>query len=232
MEDLENIFPKKLYHSYIIEGNPAILSREIIKFLKKRGELEDKSPNLLFQEYESFGIKDGILIKEWHSKLALGDKKKFCVLSTKFINKEAEQSLLKIIEEPSLDTHIFIIVPDSSALLDTILSRVQVVKISDKEKKNARKTAEAFISLKPKDRLFMIENFIKENTEENNSGKLRYETIKLINELENIYYSKFKTNMSQKKNRIILEELKKNRNFLKQPGSSAKYILQNMALII
>ncbi len=231
MKNLDKIFPKKLYHSYVIEGDPNILPNKIIELLKKRGELEEKSPNLLIQEYESFAIKDSVVIKEWHSKLALGSRKKFCILSTKFINREAEQSLLKIIEEPGLDTHIFIIIPDSSVLLDTIISRVQVIKITEEGENEMGEVAKLFISSKIKEKLTLVDKFIKENTEEGNSGKLRHKTIELLNELELVFYPKFKN--GENTNSVkILGEIKKGRSYLRQPGSSAKYILQNLALII
>ncbi len=230
MEDFEKIFPQELYHSYVVEGNPDKTTTKLVDFLKDRGEIEEKSPNLLIQTYESFTMKDSGQIKEWHSQLAFGSGKKICIIATKFINHEAEESLLKIIEEPGHNTHFFIILPDSSVLLETILSRVQVVK--DKEIDKENKIAESFVSLKTKERMTLIDNFIKENTDVDNSGKLRHSAINLINQLENIFYSKFKSDIFNEKNKKVLEEIKKSRNFLKLPGSSVKYILQNLALFI
>ncbi len=233
MEDFEKIFPKELYHSYVVEGNPDKTTKKLVGFLKNRGEIENQSPNLLIQTYESFTMKDSGQIKEWHSQLAFGQGKKICIIATKFINHEAEESLLKIIEEPGRDTHFFIVLPDSSVLLETILSRVQVVKDKDgDEKDEIGKIAESFISTKVRERMVLIDDFIKEKSYDENSGKLRYSAISLINQLEKIFYTEFKSDISNKKNKKVLEEIKKSRNFLKQPGSSVKYILQNLALII
>jgi DNA polymerase III delta prime subunit len=56
---------------------------------------------------------------------------------------------LKIIEEPADNTHMFIVVPDSSALLGTILSRVQVIKTNEKGNKDIKKEATNFILASP-----------------------------------------------------------------------------------
>jgi len=233
MEDFEKIFPRELYHSYVVEGNPDKTTKKLIGFLKNRGEIEDQSPNLLIQTYESFTMKDSGQIKEWHSQLAFGQGKKICIIATKFINHEAEESLLKIIEEPGRDTHFFIVLPDSSILLETILSRVQIVKDKEiEESDEINKIAKSFILAKTKERMVLIDDFIKEKTDDENSGKLRYSATSLINQLENIFYAKFKSDILNEKNKNVLEEIKKSRNFLKQPGSSVKYILQNLALIV
>jgi len=133
MNTFEKLFPKDLYHSYVIEGEPNETATKLLKFLEIRGEVEKGSPDVLCQNYESFTMNDVGQIKDWHSRLGITKSKKVCILATKFINREAEQALLKIIEEPAINTHFFIIVPDASLLLDTIISRVHVIKIKEKE---------------------------------------------------------------------------------------------------
>ena len=234
MDDFKKIFPEELYHSYVIEGSPVITTQKLISLLKMRGEIEDKSPNLLIQSYESFGMESSGQIKEWHSQLAFGQGKKICIIATKFINHEAEESLLKIIEEPGLNTHFFIILPDSSTLLPTLLSRVQIIKDSEvgQEEIELEEVANSFISLKTKDRMTLIDNFIKDKTDQDNSGKLRRSATILVNLLESIFYLKFKEDILDSKNINILDNLRKSRDYLKRPGSSVKYILQNLALLI
>ena len=233
MDDFKKIFPEELYHSYVIEGSPVITTQKLISLLKMRGEIEDKSPNLLIQSYESFGMESSGQIKEWHSQLAFGQGKKIFI-ATKFINHEAEESLLKIIEEPGLNTHFFIILPDSSTLLPTLLSRVQIIKDSEvgQEEIELEEVANSFISLKTKDRMVLIDNFIKDKTDQDNSGKLRRSATILVNLLESIFYLKFKEDVLDSKNINILDNLRKSRDYLKRPGSSVKYILQNLALLI
>jgi len=234
MSEFEKLFPKDLYHSYVIEGEPEKTGLLLLKFLEKRGDIESQSPDVLFQIYESFTMEDSEEIKNWHSKYGISKSKKVCIIATKFINREAEQTLLKIIEEPAEGTHFFIIVPDSSLLLPTILSRVQLIKITKgiDEDKEISKKALSFLTSTPKNRIDMVASIIKENKDEENSGQLRYYAISFLNELESIIYQKFKKDKGDKKIEFSLNEIGKCREYLSVSGASVKMILEHIALVI
>jgi hypothetical protein len=232
MADFTELFPKDLYHSYVIEGEPETTGVDLLKFLEVHGTIEKQSPDVLFQVYESFTIADSGEIIDWHSRSGIGKSKKVCIIATKFINREAEQALLKIIEEPADNTHMFIIVPDASALLGTILSRVQVIKTNDKGNKDIKKEATDFILSSPKQRIDKVAGIVKENKSEENSGQLRFYATSFVNELENIFYQKFKKNIKDSKIKFILEEIQKARGYLSTPGASVKMILEHLALVI
>jgi hypothetical protein len=232
--DFEKLFPKDLYHSYVIEGNPETAGIPLLSFLEKRGEIEANSPDVLCQVYESFTMNDSSEIKNWHSNIGITGGKKICIISAKFINREAEQSLLKIIEEPALNTHIFIIIPDSSTLLETIISRVHLIKIKDTENINLEIKNEVlkFMSASPSERIDSISFIIKNNKSEESSGQLRFYATTFINEIEQIIYQKFKKNRNDENIKFILNELQKSREYLSTPGAAVKMILEHLALLI
>jgi len=228
----ENLFPENLYHSYIVEGDPETTGVFLLDFLEVRGLIEKNSPDVLFQTYESFTMDNSGEVKDWHSRLGVGGKKKVCIIATSFINREAEQTLLKIIEEPAENTHFFIIVPDSSILLDTIISRTHIIKTTQLADVNLQKFVASFISSTPKSRIDQVAQIIKENKDEENSGKLRAYATQFVNEIENIYFQKFKKDMNNKQAQFILSELQKSRKYLSTPGASVKMILEHLALVI
>jgi len=235
MNTFEKLFPKDLYHSYVIEGEPNETATKLLKFLEIRGEVEKGSPDVLCQNYESFTMNDVGQIKDWHSRLGITKSKKVCILATKFINREAEQALLKIIEEPAINTHFFIIVPDASLLLDTIISRVHVIKIKEKENdknKELQKEINSFLVCSKKERIDKVALIIKENKDEENSGQLRYYATMFVNELESIIYQKFKKDRNDTGIKFILSELQNSREYLSTPGASVKMILEHLALVI
>jgi len=229
---LDKLFPKDLYHSYVVEGKPIETMELLFDFLKERENIDRLSPDILCQSYESFNINNSREIKDWYNKKGISGNKKICIIATQFINKEAEQSLLKIIEEPTANTHFFIIVPDSSLLLETILSRVHLIKIRSNYDVVLQKRVQKLISSTPKERIEMVAIIIKENKEEESSGKLRSYGISIINELENIFYQKFKKMKTDKKIIFILKELEKSRKYLSSPGASVKMILEHIVLVI
>lgn len=233
MNDIfEKLFPKDLYHSYVIEGDPNLTALLLHNFLISRGEIVIQSPDVISQIYTSFTMDDNKEIKDWHSRMKISNTKKVCILAADYINREAEQALLKIIEEPAVDSHFFIIVPDASLLLDTIISRCHVIKINKNTNLELNKFVDGFIKLQPRDRINKIVEIIKENKDEDNSGKLRSYATNFINQLEAIFYKRFKNNINDKNNEFILGELQKARVYLSTPGASVKMILEHIALIV
>ena len=232
MNDFNNLFPENLYHSYIVEGDPQTVGLSLHKFLIKRGEIEKNSPDVLVQFYDSFSIDDGLKIKEWHKSKPIGNGKKICIINTKFINREAEQSLLKVIEEPNENTHFFIVVPDSSLLLGTILSRVHIIKGFYENELDSNKIAESLLKSSLKIRIDKIGDIVKEFKDKEGSGGLRFQAISIINSLEKIIYEKWKKDLKNKDLIFILEEIKKSRAYLRTPGASVKMILEHLMMII
>jgi DNA polymerase III delta prime subunit len=232
MNDLSKLFPENLYHSYIVEADPETACPVLLEYIKERGDIEGGSPDLLYQLYDSFTVGDCVLIKEWHSNRGITGGKRICIIGTKFINHEAEKSLLKLLEEPATNTHFFIVVPNSSVLLDTIRSRAHVVKISSELNLSDNKNAGNFLKKSSTDRIEQISEIIKKNKDNENSGGLRSEAIELINNLEKITHQKLKTDKKNLEILFALEELQKAREYLGTPGASTKMILEHIALVI
>lgn len=230
--DFSQLFPKDLYHSYVVEGNPEEIVYLLRIYLEERGDINKKSPDVLLNLYDAFNIEDGHNIKDWHKNKGVDGKKKVCIIGAKFINREAEQSLLKIIEEPMDDTHFFIVVPDASLLAETILSRVHLIKNLKRDNNFEDKIAGEFIKANPKERIEKVAEIIKEFKDNENSGGLRYYAISLINGIERIIYDKWKKDLNDKDLKFILEELKNARSFLSTPGAAVKMILEHIALVI
>ncbi len=232
MDNFNKLFPENLYHSYIVEGDPEITSRNLYKFLEGRGEISTPSLDVFMKIYDSFSVSDSHDIKEWHNKLAIGNNKKICIIGTNFINHDAERTLLKIIEEPTPNTHFFIIVPNSSILLDTLRSRVQIVNTTKKENDSIVSEASKFVLLKPKERIDFINKMIKEYKNSQSNSNLRFASIKFIDEIEKIIFEKFKADKTNKKIQFILKELQEKREYLNLPGVSIKMILEDIALVL
>lgn len=230
--DFNKIFPENLYHSYVIEGSPEGMVYSLFEFLEIRGEVNRNSPDVMISIYESFTVTDGEMIKEWHKNKPIDGKKKVCIIGTKFINREAEQTLLKVIEEPNTHTHFFIVIPDSSLLLDTILSRVHLIKNTERSNDDELSFAKEFIKLNPSKRIDKIAEVIKEFKDEEGSGGIRYKAISIINSIERIVYNEWKSDISDEEKKFILNELKDCRNYLSIPGSSVKMVLEHVALVI
>lgn len=101
---------------------------------------------------ESFGIDDAREIRRRAHLSSVA--KKFFIIATARITPEAQNALLKIIEEPPQETHFFIFTPFAGALLPTLRSRLQLIQcapqpLSEKRKEEITK----FLMQHPAERL-------------------------------------------------------------------------------
>lgn len=231
----EEKFPENLYHSYIIEGDPETLSGELISYLKNRKIIEPQSSNVLCQIYDGFTISDSPLIKSWHSERGEEDKKKICIIGAKFINQEAEHSLLKILEEPKENTHFFLILPNVDTLLPTILSRAHVIKGDNDAQGGLTKnitSGKKFLDLSKTERIDAIAKLVKSHDDDEGSASLRHDAINILNNLEKVLHERLIKNSKDKYLIFSLEEILKSREYLSLPGASVKMILEHIALVI
>ena len=232
MSILADLFPENLYHSYIVEGDPVTTVDSLRSMLEERGDIESRSSDVLCQVYDSFTIDDSHKIKEWHSEMGTGDGKRVCIIGAKFINHDAERTLLKILEEPHEGTRFFIVVPNTLLLLDTIISRAHVVKVNVVENTSFKKSAEEFLQSSLKERIELVSDIIKEHEDNEGSGGLRFSAIRLINDLEKILYEEFKKDKGNVNITFTLSELAKAREYLSLPGASVKMVLEHISLVL
>ncbi len=232
MNIFNKLLPEDLYHSYLVEGNSDNTAALLKDFLIERKIVTLKDPDFFYQKYESLTIQNSREIKDWHSKLPAKEHgKKVCLIETNFINREAEQALLKIIEEPGLNTHFFIVTPNISILQETIKSRTHSIKYQDEQNKEIKEIALKIIKSPLKLKLEIVADLVKKNKSDDSSGPLRRFAIDLLNEIEKIIYLDFKKT-PQDNNIFILEEIAKNKKYLNLSGASVKMILEHIALIL
>ena len=232
MNEFDKLFPEDLYHTYIVEGEPRETMLLLRNFLEKRGIISLHSIDIFYQYYDAFQVKDSLEIKKWHREYGVSEDKKVCIIGVCFLHHEAEQTLLKILEEPKENNYFFIVTPTSSVLLDTIISRSHVIKSNDNNTSNIIYDVNKFIKLSLQERIDVIDNFVKKVKDDENSSILRHYGIIFINELEKVIFNNFKKDINNKNYQFILEELNKSRNYLGGRGASTKMILEHIALML
>ncbi len=116
-------FPEELsHHAYLLIGNKEFSS--LIEYLKSKIAIHG-NPDFFERSYASLGIDDAREIKTLAgTRPILEGGKKIFVLQVNAITVEAQNALLKLLEEPPAYAHFFIIVPSAHLLLPTVKSRM------------------------------------------------------------------------------------------------------------
>jgi len=219
-----------LHHAYFIFGDKENILSDINNFLEKSLNIKRQgNPDVLFYDYEVFGIDEGReLQSKQYLKPVISDKKIF-VIYFDSITVEAQNALLKCFEEPALGTHFFIISNSDSFLLPTLRSRIVVIRhketykrLKDSEETNDSSLVKEFINSLPKKRLEIVSKMVEEKDKNLATSFIN----NLILELCNDDIKK----ISNKKAKAIKEIVNLSK-YLKDRSSSLKLILERISLL-
>ena len=159
------------HHAYVVAGQRESLIPLFLDLFENKFEIAiNGNPDFSVIHFESFGIDESRKIKEMQSFKSFGDSKRIFIISTNSITVHAQNAMLKMFEEPTPNTHFFVIVPSTSFLIDTLLSRVVVLENSILEKWDKILNPRDFLKMTYPERLKMIEKFLKA-FKDNKEGK-------------------------------------------------------------
>ncbi len=204
----------KLHHANVIlnERDPKdFVSKSLLENL---GFEINGSPDFLFVQKESFGIDDAREFERWAIKKPLSGNFKASLVSALSITFEAQNALLKILEEPKEGTYIFISLDGAGGLLPTFLSRVRIFNNGQKADNHI---ASKFLSPATAERLSMIQKISK--------GDKKGEMKNLIKDLEMAAYKEDVEKTKIKK--ILLAK-----TYLSARGSSPKMLLDWLSCVL
>ena len=222
---IEHFDKENLHHAYLIEGDREEVYGLLAGYLRKYFGASEQDPDFCHILVDSFKIDSARELKSMSRERALKDKK-FFIISTNHITLDAQNTMLKLFEEPIEGTHFFVITPDFRALLPTLISRFYV--ISEEKVGEDRSLAENFINQSPQARLETIKEICAKPDDDIAEDSIRAKALKFLNLLEETLYLKNDT----KKFLNALEQIFIVRKHLRQPGSSPKMLLESVALSI
>lgn len=209
-----------LHHAYIIEGEKELIVDDICLFCENELLLNTKSnPDFKILEFDKFKVDDARKLRDLQMRKTIEDSRKIFVVHFNFITREAQNSLLKVLEEPTVGTHIFMITPTSKVFLDTVISRVVLLKFGRNSKES---TATVFVKSTYAERFKIISKLVDDIKKEKVSKR---EAIILLKDLEAILQE------DVLKNHKALKEIHKALDYVEDHGASLKNILEHIALV-
>ena len=141
-------------HAYLIDENNCDLSFDIVlSFVKEvlARDLEEEEKTVLFKRIDDGNyqeikviVPDGNIIKkqqildlqhEFSTKSIEGSKRVYIIRDADKMRSETANSMLKFLEEPDNDILAIIMTNKFSAILPTIISRCQIIKLNNNEDK-------------------------------------------------------------------------------------------------
>ena len=225
MKQIQDTYKKtgQLHHAYGILGNREKVKEELFAFLEKDLKFPViGNPDFWHREFNVFKIDDGREMSLIHLNKSIKFDRKIFIVTANSITRDAQNSLLKIFEEPNVSTTFFLIMPDDSKLLPTLKSRLIIV--NGKKDTNLMFSTETFLKAKVGKRLEIIAKILKDIKDEKMT---KAEAITFIKNLE----MNVKSN-DQKRNLLVIEDLEKAISYASDESPSIKVILEHLALVL
>ncbi|MEK7106590.1 MAG: hypothetical protein AAB899_00185 [Patescibacteria group bacterium] len=206
---------------HLVAGGREMIER-VLEILARKGIDTPGNPDIFIREYLQFGIDDARDLQARASARAIKESSRAFIISASQMTAEAQNALLKTLEEPSADALFFIIVPSPETLLATLRSRAQTLLLSGNDKKE-KVGAKEFLAAMPSVRIEMIKLFLPKEDEERDIGAIIGFLSSLERELARIGAREAKEG---------LEAVYRARKYVADKGSLLKSLLEQVALLV
>ncbi len=162
---LSRIPLENLHHAYGIEGGMSTAHRLADILIQRYPDA-----HLMRLEYRTFGIDDAHQLRSM-ARYRTDSAKQFILITAPSLTREAQNALLKLLEEPVAGVHFCIIVPALTMLLSTLRSRLMQVRVDDTttDATSINFDAASFIASVPSERIAYIEKLLKKAGEADES---------------------------------------------------------------
>lgn len=221
----DNSFLKK-HHAFLITSNNE--GDFLDEFLKTNLNFKiSGNPDYWQKDIETFGVEDSRELKSVHFRKPFKeDGEKVFVIRTKFMTREAQNALLKILEDPQPNSFFFFILPSKNDLMSTLLSRFFILEKLDATNHNNPIKLDFeipfFLKLSPAARIKTLAKII--------SSKNKNLALEFLNKLEERLKDQINWSSITEEEREIFELIVQSRSYLKIPSASIKMILENISL--
>lgn len=200
------------------------------------------NPDVAVREYGLLSVEEARQVSELAAGASFSGDSKVIIVCASRVYHEAQNALLKILEEPPEGTYIFLVIPSIGGLLPTLLSRVQVISpyldvrrpTSDVGRltSNTSEVANEFLNANRERRSAIIKRLTSGRDEEE-KRELRDEAISLVNGIEQHAYSTARGSQTSTKDVVaLLSDISALRAHLYDRSAPVKMILEHISLVI
>jgi hypothetical protein len=221
----------QLHHAYLIVGDKEeilpVLENFLLSIFPESSDPKSHTDVLWFTK-DRLDKEDSRFLRTFQTGKDFVGRGRYLVAAFSAMAQEPQEVLLKTLEEPTLNTHFFIIVPSTNFFRPTILSRVYLIdepSLIKTEKDDS--DLEKFLGLDPAERGdYLLKVFLTDGQLKDRTALLQW-----LDRLEIFIREKIDLKLISENMTAVFKEIFLLRQFLNSPRSSAKMILEYLALI-
>lgn len=206
------------HHAYLLVGPAEAIIADLRADLARA--------EVIYQKWPQWGINESRELRFGQARQVAAEGLRAYILEFLNITHEAQQALLKVLEEPAERTKFYLVAPSAEIFLPTVLSRLRVVKLapSARTAPEALARAEKFWRALPEARLALAQTLLSLSEE---PSVLRAEATAFIDALEFTRRGNVPA-----ADEASFRELRRARDYLRDRASSPRLILEHLALVL
>jgi hypothetical protein len=226
----EQITIEHLHHAYLLEGERGAILAELTLLLTEAGIVQKGNADFHLYEHDAFLIEHAHSLRAEQSMHGAAGARKIFIVAFNTMMSEAQNALLKTLEEPTAGTHFFFVTRTGEILFPTVRSRMQVIRSKEAGDRNQEtgNAGEKFLKASLPERMKMIESLTKAKTEEKPKAK---EDARIF--LESLEHALYKA--TPKVTFPVAEALQNvltAKRYLSDRSPSLKLLLEHLALTV
>ncbi|MBI5457152.1 hypothetical protein HY971_00280 [Candidatus Kaiserbacteria bacterium] len=204
-------------NTHLVAGNAEIIP-QVLAVLEREGVRTQGNPDIYIREYSRFGIDEARELRERANSRAIAGGSRTFIIATPGMTNEAQNALLKTLEEPPADASFFFIVPSPEMLLQTLRSRAQMLELQHAESVHTL-SAKDFLAAAPQKRLDMLKPLLEKDEDDKRDIS---SIIGFLSSLERLL----------KKKPEGLHAIYRARKYIGDKGALIKPLLEQVALLV
>lgn len=151
-------------NAHLIEGSGAALEC-LFELLNAEGITTHGNADVYVREYARFGADDARVLKERAMLRSTSGGRRVFIIVTPGMTTEAQNALLKTLEEPPADSMFFFVVSSPQSLLPTLRSRMQILVLAASESDELIDTKK-FLAAPPEKRLELLKPLLEKDDDD------------------------------------------------------------------
>lgn len=192
----------------------------ILELLTKEGFATHSNPDVYARAYAHFGVEEARELRERANLAAVHGRRVF-IVATPVMTTEAQNALLKTLEDAPGDALFFIIVPNPGALLSTVRSRSQILLVDSGERSSVDE--KKFLAAAHEKRMEMLKGLLERGEED------RRDIASIMSFLSGLEREMGRKTPSQ---RGALHAIYRAKKYLGDKGALVKPLLEQVALLL
>jgi DNA polymerase III gamma/tau subunit len=209
---------------HLIQGTDENIA-DVIDRVESEGYSVRGSFDVYVRTYAQFGIDEARELRERATTRSFVSAARIFIVATPVITIEAQNALLKTLEEPPAGALFFIVVPSPDTLLPTLRSRAQMLEISSRVKSAEVVDTREFLAASPAARLELLRPLLDKGEDDRRDMSA---VVTFLSSLERTIHKRATDGALAEGLRAIYRA----KQYASDKGSMVKPLLESVALLV